>query len=255
MGVRNWRNDGVKVVRAAAQQLALASGQGRATAFDFAGTGGPNIWMGTVTLKPNGQTGAHHHGTHEVAVYVSNGRSRIRWGERLEFTTDVGPGDFVYFAPQVPHQEINLDPEEPVDFVVVRSDNTGTRIDGEISQLLQIFSEAKRNAFWVVEAGDKIIGMFGIESRNNESTELRRMYLDRRYRGRGIAQRMLLCAETRARELGFVNLVLSTSEVQKAAITFYRKSSYALVRSEHADTMSTRTVGGGLTRFHFEKTL
>ena len=102
MGVRNWRNDGVKVVRAAAQQLALASGQGRATAFDFAGTGGPNIWMGTVTLKPNGQTGAHHHGTHEVAVYVSNGRSRIRWGERLEFTTDVGPGDFVYFAPQVP---------------------------------------------------------------------------------------------------------------------------------------------------------
>lgn len=121
--------------------------------------------------------------------------------------------------------------------------------------MLEIFSEAKRNAFWVVEAGDKIIGMFGIESRNNESTELRRKYLDRRYRGRGIAQRMLLCAETRARELGFVNLVLSTSEVQKAAITFYRKSSYALVRSEHADTMSTRTVGGGLTRFHFEKTL
>jgi putative acetyltransferase len=128
-------------------------------------------------------------------------------------------------------------------------------IDGEMSQLLEIFSEAKRNAFWVVEADDKIIGMFGIESRNNESTELRRMYLDRRYRGRGIAQRMLLCAETRARELGFVNLVLSTSEVQKAAITFYRKSGYALVRSEHADTMSTRTVGGGPTRFHFEKTL
>jgi uncharacterized RmlC-like cupin family protein len=130
MGVRDWRQDGVKVVRAAA-----TAGQGRATAFDFAGTGGPKIWIGTVTLQPNGRTGAHHHGTHEVAVYVSKGRSQIRWGERLEFTTEVGPGDFVYFAPQVPHQEINLDPEEPVDFVVVRSDNAGTRVDLDIEPL------------------------------------------------------------------------------------------------------------------------
>jgi uncharacterized RmlC-like cupin family protein len=88
--------------------------------------------MGTVTLQPNGQTGAHHHGTHEVAVYVSKGRSEIRWGERLEFATEVGPGDFVYFAPNVPHQEINLDPKETVDFVVVRSDNSGIRVDLDI---------------------------------------------------------------------------------------------------------------------------
>ncbi len=127
MSVSDWRDDGVKVVRAAA-----TIGQSRATAFDFVGTGGPNIWIGTVTLQPNGRTGAHNHGTHEVAIYVSKGRSRIRWGERLEFTTEVGPGDFVYFAPQVPHQEINLDPEQPLDFVVVRSDNSGVRIDLDI---------------------------------------------------------------------------------------------------------------------------
>jgi uncharacterized RmlC-like cupin family protein len=35
----------------------------------------------------------------------------------------VGPGDFVYFAPFVPHQELNPDESETVDFVVVRSDN------------------------------------------------------------------------------------------------------------------------------------
>jgi putative acetyltransferase len=128
-------------------------------------------------------------------------------------------------------------------------------LDGEMSRLRDIFSETKRNAFWVVETGDEIIGMFGIESRSNESTELRRMYLDRRHRGRGIAQRMLQCAETRARELGFAKLILSTAEVQKAAITLYSKSGYRLVRSERANTMSTKTVGGGLTRFHFEKVL
>jgi uncharacterized RmlC-like cupin family protein len=132
MDERDWRNDGVKVVRAADQQRANAAGRGRATAFDFAGTGGAKIWMGTVTLQPNGRTGAHHHGKHEVAVYVSKGRSEIRWGEHLEYTTEVGPGDFVYFAPHVPHQESNPDPDETVDFIVVRSDNSGIRVDLDV---------------------------------------------------------------------------------------------------------------------------
>ena len=102
-------------------------------------------------------------------------------------------------------------------------------IDGEISRLREIFSETRRNVFWVVDAGGEIIGMFGIECRSNECTELRRMYLDRRHRGRGIAQQMLRCAELRARELDFAKLILSTAEVQKAAIALYHKSGYSLV--------------------------
>ena len=98
-------------------------GTGRATAFEFDGTGGQQTWIGTVTLKPNAQTGMHHHGRHEVAVYVIRGRSEIRWGERLEYRTAVGPGDFVYFAPYVPHQEMNPSGNETVDFLVIRSDN------------------------------------------------------------------------------------------------------------------------------------
>lgn len=129
---RDWRNRGVKVVRAATQQRASASGRGRATAFDFEGTGGSKIWIGTVTLQPNERTGAHHHGPHEVAIYVSKGRSQIRWGEHLEYVSDVGPGDFVYFPPEVPHQELNPDPDEAVDFVVVRSDNSGIRVDLDV---------------------------------------------------------------------------------------------------------------------------
>jgi GNAT superfamily N-acetyltransferase len=130
-----------------------------------------------------------------------------------------------------------------------------TAIGGELRQLQNVFSAAKRNCFWVVEIDGQIVGMFGIERRSEDSTELRRMYLDRPHRGRGIAQRMLQCAERRARDLGFSRLILSTAEIQEAAIAFYRKSGYRLVRTELADTMSTKTVGGGLTRLHFEKTL
>ena len=79
-----------------------------------------------MTLPAGACTGPHHHGRHEVAVYVVSGRSEIRWGERLEFAAEIGPGDAVYFAPQVPHQELNLDSVAPVEFLVVRSD--GARI-------------------------------------------------------------------------------------------------------------------------------
>jgi uncharacterized RmlC-like cupin family protein len=119
----NWRTDGVKVVRAdTLRKVTLEpSSAGRATAFDFCGGGGGETWIGTVPLQPHAKTGPHHHGRHEVVVYVAKGRAQIRWGERLEFAAEVSPGDFVYFAPYVPHQELNI-ANETVDFVVVRSD-------------------------------------------------------------------------------------------------------------------------------------
>ena len=130
-----------------------------------------------------------------------------------------------------------------------------TTIDGELMQLLQIFAEAKRNALWVVEATNGIVGSFGIERRNESDTELRRMYLDRGYRGLGIAQRMLECAQARARALGFTKMILSTAEIQKAADRFYRKNGFQQIRVEVAETMTTKQAGAGLTRFHFEKGL
>src|SRR5262249_10218022 len=108
MAETSWR-DAVTVVRADALHAQRgASGLGRVTAFDFAGSGGQRTWIGTVVQPPGANTGPHHHGRHEVAIYVVQGRSEIRWGERLEYAVEIGPGDFVYFAPAVPHQEINL---------------------------------------------------------------------------------------------------------------------------------------------------
>ena len=66
---------------------------------------------------------------------------------------------------------------------------------------------------------------------------------------------MLQYAEAEARELGFSKMILSTGEMQRAAIAFYGKTGYQLVNTEVADTMSSKTVGAGITRFHFEKLL
>jgi uncharacterized RmlC-like cupin family protein len=139
MGSGEWRS-GVTVIRADEQTRARLAGSGRATAFDFAGTGGSRTWIGTVTLPPLGKTGEHHHGRHEVAVFVARGRSQIRWGERLEFAAEAGPGDMVYFAPHVPHQEFNPDAREAVEFVVIRSGNEGifVKLDIEAAEYPEI---------------------------------------------------------------------------------------------------------------------
>lgn len=57
-------------------------------------------------IHPDAKTGAHHHGHLESVIYVLKGRARMRWGEKLEFTAEAGPGDFIYVPPWVPHQEV-----------------------------------------------------------------------------------------------------------------------------------------------------
>lgn len=122
MGGTGW-TDGVRIVRGATLSEAMRAGNGRATAFDFTGEGGSKTWIGTVAMKPSACTGGHHHGRHEAMIYVVRGSVEIRWGEKLEHAANAGPGDFIYFSPNVPHQERNLSDTDNADFVVVRSDN------------------------------------------------------------------------------------------------------------------------------------
>jgi uncharacterized RmlC-like cupin family protein len=68
----------------------------RKTAINLARAGAQKLWAGTVTIHPNAKTGAHHHGALESVIYVVRGKARMRWGERLEFVAEAGPGDFIF---------------------------------------------------------------------------------------------------------------------------------------------------------------
>lgn len=96
-------------------------GMSRAAAITAARAGAEKLWAGTVVIEPAAKTGAHHHGSIESVIYVVSGQARMRWGERLEFVAEAGPGDFIFVAPYVPHQEINAGPQTPLSCVVVRS--------------------------------------------------------------------------------------------------------------------------------------
>src|SRR5436190_11923181 len=118
-----WRNHGVRIVSGSALDLNTPQtpGMTRAAAITHARTGASKLWAGTVTIHPNAKTGAHHHGEVESVIYVVRGKARMRWGERLEYMAEAGPGDFIYVPPYVPHQEINASDTEPLSCVLCRS--------------------------------------------------------------------------------------------------------------------------------------
>ena len=87
----------------------------RKAAINFARAGAQKLWAGTVTIKPDAKTGAHHHGHLESIIYVVRGKARMRWGEHLQFTAEASPGDFIFIPPYVPHQEINARPDQVLD--------------------------------------------------------------------------------------------------------------------------------------------
>ena len=119
----DWRTDGVRVIPGDAldPNTPQTPGMHRAAAVTRHRAGSEKLWAGTVTIHPGARTGAHHHGELESVIYVVRGRARMRWGERLEFTAEAGPGGFIYVPPFVPHQEINALDDEPLECVLTRS--------------------------------------------------------------------------------------------------------------------------------------
>ncbi|MCA3220237.1 MAG: cupin domain-containing protein [Burkholderiales bacterium] len=142
----DWKHDGVRVIRG--DQLdpntAQTPGMNRAAAINAARVGAQKIWAGTVTIHPNAKTGAHHHGALESVIYVVRGKARMRWGERLEFTAEANAGDFIYVPPYVPHQEINASTSEPLECVLVRSDNEAVVVNLDIEP-----AERPEDVAWV----------------------------------------------------------------------------------------------------------
>ena len=129
-----------------------------------------------------------------------------------------------------------------------------TSLKEEIDRIEDYYGD-RNGGFWVAVDGDKVIGMFGLEPSSEVSMELRRMYVDPDARRRGIARKMLQFAEEECRRRNRPTMDLSTSELQGDALSLYRNAGYQLVREEVAVAASNKTLGGGIRRYHFTKTL
>jgi len=141
-----WKLRGVRVVHGTEldPNVPQTQGMNRAAAVNFARMGAEKIWAGTVKIHPKAKTGAHHHGPVESVIYVVRGQARMRWGDRLEYTAEAGPGDFIWVPPFVPHQEINASDEQPLECVVMRSGREPVVVNLDLAAV-----EKPEEVFWV----------------------------------------------------------------------------------------------------------
>jgi uncharacterized RmlC-like cupin family protein len=142
----DWRELGVRVIKGDRldPNTAQTPGMFRQAAINAARVGAQRLWAGTVSIRPDAKTGAHHHGALESVIYVVLGRARMRWGERLEYVAEAEPGDFIFVPPYVPHQEINASPDQELQCVLVRSDNEAVVVNLDITPV-----EQPEAVYWV----------------------------------------------------------------------------------------------------------
>ena len=96
--------------------------------------GAEKIWLGHVTMEPGMKSGAHHHGPVESAIYIVSGHARFRFGDKLQESVEVGPGDFIFVPPEVVHQEMHAGGDEPVVAIVARNGQENIVVNVELPE-------------------------------------------------------------------------------------------------------------------------
>ena len=75
----------------------------------------------------------------------------------------------------------------------------------------------------VEDAAGNLLGTVGLYPLDAETIELRKMYFDKKLRGRGVGKKMLERMIKGARERGFKRIYLETATVLKEAAALYEK--------------------------------
>jgi uncharacterized RmlC-like cupin family protein len=101
------------------------TGMNRREAISGKLTGAEKVWMGQTHVAPHTNSGDHHHGEAETAIYVLSGHPVFVFAEGDdEVRLVTSPGDYVFVPPYVPHREENPAGEEAV-VVIARSSQDG----------------------------------------------------------------------------------------------------------------------------------
>ncbi len=76
---------------------------------------------------------------------------------------------------------------------------------------------------------DEVVGCGAFIVLNKETIEIKRMYVEREYRGQNIGTYILKELEKWARELRFEHIILETSKTMASAVNLYRKNEYGII--------------------------
>jgi len=90
------------------------------------------------------------------------------------------------------------------------------------------FYQTNNGNFWIAKIDDKIIGTISLLDIGNRKGALRKMFVDKDYRGKefGVGQRLLNTLVDWTKQKGFAEIFLGTTEKFVAAQRFYEKNGF-----------------------------
>jgi GNAT superfamily N-acetyltransferase len=93
---------------------------------------------------------------------------------------------------------------------------------------------------WVVAYLDgRPVGCAGLKAVDDETAEIRRVFLDGSVRGRGIGRQLLREVEAHARRLGYRRARLTTGDRQPEALALFRAAGYRDVSAFNSDPFAS----------------
>ncbi len=96
---------------------------------------------------------------------------------------------------------------------------------------------APLGAIWLAESNDGTIGCVALRPLPGSIGEVKRMYVDRAWRGRGVGRALLETLIAHARTLGYHHLRLGTLSEMAAARSLYASLGFAPIERYRADEM------------------
>jgi len=96
---------------------------------------------------------------------------------------------------------------------------------------------APHGAIWLAQAGDDAIGCVALRPLPGGIAEVKRMYVDSAWRGKGVGRALLETLIARARTLGYHHLRLGTVAEMTAARALYHSLGFVPIERYRADEM------------------
>ena len=81
----------------------------------------------------------------------------------------------------------------------------------------------------IVYENDIPVGSVGFKKYDNECAEVKRLFVKKEYRGKGLSIKLMKMLEERAREKGFKYFILESGEALVSAMALYRKIGFKVI--------------------------
>lgn len=104
----------------------------------------------------------------------------------------------------------------------LRLDLSFQSFDSELEHLENQYGAPEGTLFLIFSNETRAIGCFGIRKFNGNVCELKRMFLEQAYRGKGLGGQMMEKAILEAKKLGYEKIRLDSLRSMKPAIALYK---------------------------------